>query len=478
MKRMGLRNRITLIVALVALAVLAFFALAAGGAVDEEFTSEALVSTAEQLDELERRLADDLDVAAEELAGGLDPANLPFFMLFDASGEPLQDLSLNSDSEGLTRLARTSCRSASGGVSCDVEVTAAVETTAVDISQQLATERAEAGDLGAVPIVVVADFVRIGDTEVTILVERDIFSSSDGSAVVSDGLALSIAAVLSVVMALAAWLALGRALRPVEAMTAQVQRIGENNLHERVPVPGTNDELNELATTMNGMLDRLESSRDTQLQFISDASHELRSPITATQATLEVARTHPESADWEQVASVLSEENDRLAHLVDDLLVLARLDESAGDTVLSAVDLDEMVLAEAARPHPADIRVIISRPARVEGNMAMLTRAIRNLVQNAARHASAEVVVEVGVLDGGAAFVRVDDDGPGIPAEFRQAVFGRFNRLDEARNRDDGGAGLGLAIVKKVVESHGGSVAASESNGGGASLLVTLPAAK
>ena len=264
-----------------------------------------------------------------------------------------------------------------------------------------------------------------------------------------------------------------RALRPVDAITAQVDRITTNNLHQRVPEPAADDELGRLANTMNQMLSRLEHAQHAQRQFISDASHELRSPITATQATLEVARNPAVETDWSATADVLLEENARLSSLVDDLLFLARLDETA-TTGTEHVDLDELCLTEADRPHPRPVQVHVERPARVQGNPGQLARAIRNLVDNAADHATNRVDVTLAVTDN-TAIITIADDGPGIPTADRDRIFDRFSRLDSSRNRTQhGGAGLGLAITKKIVEAHRGTITADDPDEG-ARFVISLP---
>lgn len=226
---------------------------------------------------------------------------------------------------------------------------------------------------------------------------------------------------------------------------------------------------------MNRMLARLQHARDAQRQFISDASHELRSPITATQATLEVARGQADQADWTATADILHQENVRLATLVDDLLLLAQLDETSSPLVAQDVDLDELCLAEANRPHPTSVHVHVDAPARIRGNPQNLARAIRNLVDNASRHATSRVDITIS-LDHTTAVIEVADDGPGIPPADLERVFDRFSRLDTSRSRAlGGGAGLGLAIAKHIVTAHNGALTASNRTNGGARFTLTIP---
>lgn len=269
------------------------------------------------------------------------------------------------------------------------------------------------------------------------------------------------------------WFVTGRAFRPVAAITGQVERISDDRLDERVPVPASRDEVAHLARTMNTMLDRLGAGRSRQRQFVSDASHELRNPVATSKVKLEVALAHPEEADWPETARVVLEEQERLSSLVDDLLLLARLDEGQppGESV---VDLDDIVFGEAARPHDVGVDVSAVEPARVRGDARQLTRMVRNLVDNALRHAASGVSISLSV-DRDEVVLGVDDDGPGVPAADRDRVFERFVRLEHARTRDEGGSGLGLALVEAVATAHRGTVGIADSAAGGACFEVRLP---
>ncbi len=275
-----------------------------------------------------------------------------------------------------------------------------------------------------------------------------------------------------------AWFLAGLALRPVEAIRTGAADIARRALRGRVPEPAAGDEITRLARTMNEMLDRLEASAARERRFVADASHELRSPLTAIQAHLDVALAHPERADWVATASEISAETRRMQRIVEDLLLLARADEGAGALRLEPVDLDELVLAEARRLRDrAQVEVDVSRVsgARIDGDRDRLTQVVRNLLVNAERHADLLVRLELD-LAGGAAVLVVSDDGPGIPAADRERVFERFTRLDEARSRGRGGAGLGLAIARQIVEAHGGTITiADQGHGPGARVVVSLP---
>lgn len=323
-------------------------------------------------------------------------------------------------------------------------------------------------------VIAVGLSVRVGDVPVTVAVSSPLQPVTDSVDALTRLYAV-VVPLLILAMAAMAWLIVGKALRPVDAIAAQVDRITTERLDQRVPAPEVDDEIGHLAATMNRMLARLQDARDAQRRFISDASHELRRPITATAATLEVARNQPEKVDWPATAEILDEENARLAELVDDLLLLAQLQETRPLENVREVDLDELCLQEAQRPHPCDVHVHVEAPVRVTGDPSTLTRAIRNLVDNAARHADSRVDITTS-RDHDSAVIEVADDGPGIPEEDLERVFQRFSRVDSSRNRAlGGGAGLGLAIADRIVASHHGTIVASNAPNGGARFTVTIP---
>lgn len=286
------------------------------------------------------------------------------------------------------------------------------------------------------------------------------------------------AGILTVLAALATWILTGRSLRPVDAITHRVSDISAGNLNERVPVPDTRDEINELATTMNSMLDRIEAGDTQRRRFVSDASHELRTPVAVLRSEAEVALKSPDTTTVAELADVVLDESTRMGSMVEDLLTLARSDEHLVVAPAGVVDLDDIVLADAARTRsvPLDLRQVSG--GRVRGAVDELSRVVTHLIDNAARHAQTHAAVGVYTSpDARAVVFWVDDDGAGIAPDDRERVFERFVRLDEARNRDAGGAGLGLAVVAATVTKLGGSVVASDSPLGGARIVVSLPAA-
>lgn len=284
---------------------------------------------------------------------------------------------------------------------------------------------------------------------------------------------------LIVFIGIVAWTVTGRALRPVEVIRGEVTAITHSSLDQRVSEPHARDEVGRLARTMNEMLDRLEAASERQRQFVSDASHELRSPVAAIRATGEVALAHPDGADWPTVVRRMLSDDERMEQIVHDLLDLAR--EESAELPSTAIDLDDIVLEEADRARRLGHVVVGDRVSagRVRGSREQLTRLVRNLIDNATRHAERSVRVSL-ATDDAATFV-VEDDGPGIPAEHRDAVFERFTRLDEGRARDAGGLGLGLAMVRSIALHHGGTVTITDPTDPsypGARVVVELPAAE
>ncbi|NND75118.1 MAG: HAMP domain-containing protein [Ilumatobacter sp.] len=279
-----------------------------------------------------------------------------------------------------------------------------------------------------------------------------------------------------VVMALAAVLTWGlasRALRPVRSITRQAATISAGTLDTRVPVPSSGDEVADLATTFNDMLDRLEADDRRRRQFVSDASHELRTPVAVMRNEAEVALQNPEAAGVAELASAVVAESTRLAMVIDDLLMLARHDERQA-VAEGAVDLDDIVLAEAARTRSVAVDATRVSAGRVRGRPEELGRLVGHLIDNAARHAATRVQVAL-TTSAQAVSLVVDDDGQGVPVAQRTVIFDRFTRLDDARTRDEGGAGLGLAVVASIAARSGGGVAVDDSDLGGARFTVTWP---
>lgn len=227
------------------------------------------------------------------------------------------------------------------------------------------------------------------------------------------------------------------------------------------------------------MLDRVQREDGRRRQFVADASHELRSPIAAIRTQAEAALATVDGVDADELASGVLAEAERMGTLVDDLLSLARHDEKLAPPGV-VLDLDDIVLTDARRPRRVPVDVSAVSAGQVRGRPDELARVVTHLLDNAARHADRRVAISLDTVGSdGRRSVRllVDDDGPGIPADQRQHVFERFVRLDEARQRDGGGAGLGLSVVASVVNAGGGRVTADDSDLGGARFEVVLPSA-
>ncbi|MEV6802910.1 HAMP domain-containing sensor histidine kinase [Micromonospora rifamycinica] len=310
-------------------------------------------------------------------------------------------------------------------------------------------------------------------------------------------------------LAVVAWRVVGATLRPVEALRSGAAEITGRDAADRLPVPASQDEIHRLAVTLNDMLDRLSAARARQRSFLADAAHELRSPLTNMRTELEVAQRLGDRSDWPAVAADLLVDTERLGRLVDDLLLLARLDEQPArppgpPREAEPVELGGLLAEVAARRPgqradgpavsgpgqradgtavsgplvargpsvPPVVTVAVAGPAWTVGVPDELRRVLGNLVDNAVRHARGRIVLAVEpAVDGAHHLVTVTDDGPGIPAADRERVFRRFTRLDEGRARDAGGAGLGLAIVRELVRRGGGTVELADAGPG---LVVRL----
>lgn len=351
--------------------------------------------------------------------------------------------------------------------------------------------------------------------------------------------------VLTALLGAVVWVVLGRVLAPVEALRRAAEQVArEGGGPGSLPVVRADDEIGALARTLDEMLDRLEEAAARQRRFVADAAHELRSPLAALRAATDVARAHPDAYRADELAQELGGEVLRMQHLVDDLLLLARVGSVPG--VRTRVDLraaveDALAVARAAAGDARDVTVevvggalvgdgvavggpvagdgaavggpavtdgvagrevagreVVSSAAgagdlRAEplaadawatGDPVALTRVLRNLLDNALRHAASTVRVTVraartgsGAGAGGDCEVVVDDDGPGVAPEDRERVFERFVRLASARERDSGGSGLGLAIAREVAREHGGDVTLGDAPGGGLRAVLTVPGA-
>lgn len=288
----------------------------------------------------------------------------------------------------------------------------------------------------------------------------------------------SVFPLILVLLAATTYFFVGRTLRPVERIRTEVAAITSSDLSRRVSEPHTGDEIDRLASTMNQMLQRLHVSSEAQLRFVGDASHELRSPLVTLVGLLDLARVRGEPIDHSTIDTILYPEAIRLQVMVDDLLILARSDERGIPLRRSVVDIDDIVADEARRLTRLGGVAVTARinAVQVNADRDKLTRAVRNIADNALRHADSVIDIDVHADDSaGSCVVTIADDGPGIPAADRERVLDRFVRLDPDRRRSSGGSGLGLAIVDEIVRAHGGTVGIAESPIGGAAVTVTIP---
>lgn len=325
----------------------------------------------------------------------------------------------------------------------------------------------------------------------TVLVAVSLGQVTDTVSLVATATAVTVP-VLVLAFALLCWLLAGSVLRPVAELRRGADEITGTGAARRLPVPAAVDEIHRLAGTLNDMLDRLGAASTRQRTFVADAAHELRNPLAAVRTQLEVARRHPSAAGWEETADGVLADVARLSRLVDDLLLLARLDDagqaprmnaaardSRGGPHVVAVDLVDIATSAAAGQRSGRVPVAVAQeagPAVVDGDADALARVVANLVDNAVRHARTSVTLDVRTQDGMAELV-VLDDGPGVAAADRERVFERFTRLDEGRGRDAGGSGLGLAIVRELVRAHGGDVVLSDADPG-LRAVVRLPCSR
>ncbi len=282
---------------------------------------------------------------------------------------------------------------------------------------------------------------------------------TDPISILSRLLAATVPAVV-IILGILTWWLTGRTLRPVEKMRLEMAEITGTNLGRRVAEPATGDEIDRLAHTMNESLDRLEEAIRRQQRFVADASHELRSPLTRIRGELELDLAHGVPVDPTTTERSVLDETIDLQHLVDDLLQLARSDDGFTELTLQPVDLDDIVLREARRLRErgrvnVDLRRVSA--AQTTGDIHQLTRATRNLLDNAERHAATTVTICLAEIDGRVRLT-VSDDGAGISTDDRRHIFERFTRLDDARTRDAGGTGLGLAIVRDIIQRHDGII--------------------
>jgi signal transduction histidine kinase len=293
---------------------------------------------------------------------------------------------------------------------------------------------------------------------------------------VEEAVRLAALVLLSVLLiaSLLAWFVAGRVLAPLRLLDETARSIGESDLTRRIPVSGR-DEIAALSVTFNAMLDRLEAAFGAQRQFVSDASHELRTPITIVRGHLELLGDDPD--ERRETIALVTDELDRMSRFVDDLLLLAKAERDdflrVSEVELGA--LTDELLDKATGLGDREWRLESRGEAVLIADRQRLTQAVMGLAQNAVQHTAPGDPIWLGSeRAGGDARLWVRDSGPGIAAEDHERIFSRFARASTSRRRSEG-AGLGLAIVRAIAEAHGGRVTLSSRPGEGATFTVIIP---
>jgi signal transduction histidine kinase len=282
------------------------------------------------------------------------------------------------------------------------------------------------------------------------------------------------------------WLLAGRALQPLQDITATARRVAEGSLHERIALDGPDDEIKDLADTFDAMLERLDRAFDSQRRFVANASHELRTPLTINRTLIEVALDNPHASEsLRQLGTTLLAVNQRHERLIDGLLTLASSEQRITDPIpVDLADIVRRIATEsqaAAQQAGVEIRTALAS-APVAGDPALLERLAQNLIDNAIRYNLAEhgwVAVTSGI-DDGTAQLTVENPGPTVPPYELPSLFDPFHRLATTERRapvsGNHGAGLGLSIVRSVAHAHGGDVHAVPRRDGGLTIHVRIPA--
>ena len=279
-----------------------------------------------------------------------------------------------------------------------------------------------------------------------------------------------------------------RSLAPVAAMASQASSMGAANLHDRLMVKNSRDELGQLAVAFNQLLERLEASFETQRRFVADASHELRTPVAILRGEAEVTLSKDERspAEYRDTLAVLRDESQRLAHIVEDLFTLTRADAGQYPLNLRDTYLDELAGQALVRARSLAAAKTIALKSSIEPDLlthadeALLGRMLLNLLDNAIKYSPPNTAVELTCRREGESYViRVADQGQGIPSDLQPRIFERFFRADKSRSRaetESGGAGLGLSIARWIAEAHHGRLELTRSDSTGSLFTVTLPA--
>jgi len=321
----------------------------------------------------------------------------------------------------------------------------------------------------------VAQQARVASLKAELLAQ---IASDRHQLLVQSGIALAVIGTASVVIG---WVIAGRVLRPLSTITATARRISARSLHERLALTGPDDELKELADTLDGLFARLEASFDAQRQFAANASHELRTPLTRERALLEVTRADPAATTgtWLAVSRDLLAFNAEQERLIDALLTLASSEAAPGQR--ESADLAAITSEALSAPRPAIGRLSLNvhadiQPAILDGDPLLVQQLVTNLVDNAVRHniPSGQIHITTSTRRAGAV-LSVASSGQVIPATEVDRLFQPFQRLGPRRARRDGSHGLGLAIVKAIATAHGATITARPRPSGGLAIDVAFP---
>jgi two-component system, OmpR family, sensor kinase len=410
--------------------------------------------------------------------GQVDPSGRRFAVLvYDTDGQLIRSLP-----SGLPFAPDPLPKMPDGGISA-LPLNQIVEQPAVDGSLDYRVRKvngALTGQFGPQPVLVVLGAPMDGvETSVALLVRS----------------LLVVGAVVLVLMLIIGWFIIRRDLRPLQQITGTAERISAGDLSQRVGVRNDNSEVGRLGHAFDAMLDQIQGAFESQQaalvakersesqlrQFVADASHELRTPLTAVRGYAELYRAGglSDEAALEQAMARIGTESRRMGALVEDLLLLARLDQGrplrTDPVVLTDLvndALNDAHAVEPARPLNADVEPGVV----VQGDEDRLRQVIGNLFTNVRVHTPTDTPVDVSLeARDGVSELRVSDHGPGVDPDHIEHIFDRFYRADTGRSRDRGGAGLGLSIAASVTMAHGGTIAYSETPGGGATFTLTLP---
>ena len=333
--------------------------------------------------------------------------------------------------------------------------------------------------IGAARVRVRSELVQFGAHRYVAAVIAPLSGLEAAEAELRRTLGLSILVAL-VVAAAGGWLVGRQTLRPLEEMASQAMSIKESTAGDRLHTPHIHDELGRLASAFNGLLDRLVHALQAQRQFMADASHELRTPVSVVRTTAQVAlaRDTRSPEDYREMLTIVGEQAERLSHLVDTMFLLSRAEAHGLPLRPEAVYIDDLVSESAralqvlARDRDVTVTADGDSEVRFVGDDRLLRQMVTNLLDNAVRHAPRGGVVSATVLQTPSTItIRVIDNGAGVPADAREQIFQRFTRL----NQEYAGAGLGLPIARWIAEAHGGELVIASSGPGGSTFRVTIP---